>query len=50
MCPLIFAKTKCCTRPVFAMSELFFPRCLTNERIHYDVDMNLLVAKPTRKG
>ncbi len=28
-------------RPVFAMPEDFFPRCLTNENIHYDVDENL---------
>ncbi len=29
-------------RPVFAMPEdFFFPRCLTNDNIHYDVDENL---------
>ncbi len=28
-------------RPVFAMQEDVFPRCLTNENIHYDVDENL---------
>ncbi len=28
-------------RAGFAMPEDFFPSCLTNENIHYDVDENL---------